>query len=149
MTDDEQSSVADDAVSNRSDDTAIDEGEGTRANGQELSGEEHPAQTLAGEHAEPNVESADESQDAEEASEAEIAAAEAAQAAVAPKGPTRVASAIAACTAVVDLPVPPFSLAKTMKCGWAMFPTPLALFPRGSKNRAPVNGLPKGLNPCK
>ena len=44
MTDDEQSSVADDAVSNRSDDTAIDEGEGTRANGQELSGEEHPAQ---------------------------------------------------------------------------------------------------------
>ena len=58
MTDDEQSSVADDAVSNRSDDTAIDEGEGARANGQELSGEEHPAQTLAGEHAEPNVESA-------------------------------------------------------------------------------------------
>src|SRR5947199_6724340 len=30
------------------------------------------------------------------------------------------ASAIAVCTAVVDLPVPPFSLAKTMKCGWVM-----------------------------
>jgi hypothetical protein len=27
------------------------------------------------------------------------------------------ASATALCTAVVDLPVPPFSLAKTMKCG--------------------------------
>ena len=87
MTDDEQSSVADDAVSNRSDDTAIDEGGSTRANGQELSGEEHPAQTLAGEHTEPNVESADDSQDVEEASEAEIAEAEAAQAAAAPKGP--------------------------------------------------------------
>ena len=86
MTDDEQSSVADDAVSNRSDDTAIDEGESTRANGQELSGEERPGQTLTGQHAEPNVESADDSEDVQ-ASEAEIAAAEAAQAAVAPKGP--------------------------------------------------------------
>ena len=74
MTDDEQSSVADDAVSNRSDDTAIDEGEGTRANGQELSGEEHPAQALAGEPTEPNVESPDENETAE-------------QVAVAPKGP--------------------------------------------------------------
>jgi transcriptional antiterminator NusG len=86
MTDDEQSSVADDAVSNRSDDTAIDEGESTRANGQELSGEEHPGQTLTGQHTEPNAESAGDSEDVE-ASEAEIAAAEAAQAAVAPKGP--------------------------------------------------------------
>src|SRR5690349_15149855 len=37
--------------------------------------------------------------------------------------PTRwpdAASATAVCTAVVDLPVPPFSLAKTMKCGWLM-----------------------------
>ena len=34
MTDDEQSSVADDAVSNRSDDTAIDDGEGVLRNGQ-------------------------------------------------------------------------------------------------------------------
>ena len=82
MTDDEQSSVADDAVSNRSDDTAIDEGEGTRANGQELSGEEHPAQALAGEHAEPNVESSDEQDTAE--AEAEV---EEEQVAVAPKGP--------------------------------------------------------------
>jgi len=86
MTDDEQSSVADDAVSNHSDDTAIDEGESTRANGQELSGEEHPAQSLTGEHAEPEAEAAGDSEDAE-ASEAEIAAAEAEQAAVVPKGP--------------------------------------------------------------
>src|SRR4029078_13130488 len=44
--------------------------------------------------------------------------------------PTRwpdAATAIAVWTAVVDLPVPPFSLAKTMKCGWFM----LDLFPRG------------------
>ena len=37
--------------------------------------------------------------------------------------PTRwpeAASAIAVWTAVVDLPVPPFSLAKVMKCGWPM-----------------------------
>ena len=33
MTDDKRSSVADDAVSNRSDDTAIDEGEGARSTG--------------------------------------------------------------------------------------------------------------------
>ena len=82
MTDDEQSSVADDAVSNRSDDTAIDEGEGTRANGQELSGEEHTAPALAGEHAEPNVETSDDQETAE--AEAEV---EEEQVAVAPKGP--------------------------------------------------------------
>jgi transcription termination/antitermination protein NusG len=82
MTDDEQSSVADDAVSNRSDDTAIDEGEGTRANGQELSGEEHPAQALTGERTEPDVESSDEQDTAE--TEAEV---EEEQVAVAPKGP--------------------------------------------------------------
>ena len=29
----------------------------------------------------------------------------------------------AVCTAVVDLPVPPFSLAKMMKCGWPMILT--------------------------
>ena len=90
MIDDEQSSVADDAVSNRSDDTAIDEGEGARANGQELSGEEHPAQSLAGEHAEPNVESTDE-QESTETAEAGPAEAEAEieeeQVAVAPTGP--------------------------------------------------------------
>src|SRR3954469_6899498 len=86
MTDDEQSSVADDAVSNHGDDTAIDEGEGTRANGQELSGEEPSAQSLAGKHTESNAESADD-HDVEEASEAKIAAAEAEQVAVAPKGP--------------------------------------------------------------
>src|SRR5689334_1192425 len=87
MTDEEQSSVADDAVSNRSDDTAIDEGASAPANGQELSGAEHAAQSLASEHAEPHVEPSGDSQDADVASEADIAAAEAEQAAVAPKGP--------------------------------------------------------------
>jgi transcriptional antiterminator NusG len=87
MTDDEQSSVADDAVSNRSDDTAIDEGEGARANGQELSGEKHPAQTLAGEHAEPNVESTKEQESAESAEAEPEAEVEEEQVAVAPKGP--------------------------------------------------------------
>ena len=89
MIDDEPSSVTDDAVSNHSDDTAIDEGESTRANGQELSGEERPAQSLAGEHLEPNVELSDEHEhaaaDVETAeSEAEV---EEEQVAVAPKGP--------------------------------------------------------------
>ena len=35
-----------------------------------------------------------------------------------PLGPS--AKAMAVWTAVVDLPVPPFSLAKTMKCCWPM-----------------------------
>jgi len=90
MIDDEQSSVADDAVSNHSDDTAIDESEGARANGQELSGEEHPAQTLAGEHSEPNVASADEQEGAESAeaeSADESAEVEEEPVAVAPRGP--------------------------------------------------------------
>jgi len=90
MIDDEQSSVADDAVSNHNDDTAIDEGEGARANGEELSGEEHPVQTLAGEHSEPNVEHAyqqegTESAQAESADEA--AEVEEEPVAVAPRGP--------------------------------------------------------------
>src|SRR5215210_4837750 len=45
--------------------------------------------------------------------------------------PTRcpdAASATAVWTAVVDLPVPPFSLAKMMKCGWPMAP-PIRLDP--------------------
>jgi transcriptional antiterminator NusG len=90
MTDDEKSSVADDAVSNRSDDTAIDEGEAARANGHELSNEAHPAQTLATEHAEPNVHSADEHEGAESAeAESDEADAEVAEehVAVAPRGP--------------------------------------------------------------
>ncbi len=90
MTDEEQSSVADDAVSNRSDDTAIDDGEGARANGSELSNEEQPAQTLAVEQAEPDVESAEE-QDATDSVEAESEEAEVEEeeeaVAVAPKGP--------------------------------------------------------------
>jgi hypothetical protein len=37
-------------------------------------------------------------------------------------------------TAVVDLPVPPFSLAKTMKCGWLM----LDLSPGACASAAPT-----------
>src|SRR6185295_3655439 len=85
MTDDEQSSVADDAVSNRSDDTAIDDGEGARANGRELSGEDQPAPTLTAEHAESDVESSEGHEGAEaDQAEAEV---EEEQVAVAPKGP--------------------------------------------------------------
>jgi transcriptional antiterminator NusG len=40
MTDDDQASVADDAVSNRSDDTALEEAEGAHANGQQSAGGE-------------------------------------------------------------------------------------------------------------
>src|SRR5215213_4600571 len=90
MTDDEQSSVADDAVSNHSDDTAIDDGEAARANGRELTGEEQPAQTLAGEHVEPKVEAA-EAEEGTESPEVESDEADAEVAeepvAVAPKGP--------------------------------------------------------------
>jgi hypothetical protein len=43
------------------------------------------------------------------------------------------ASAIAAWTAVVDLPVPPFSFAKMMKCGSLMW---LDLSPRRAAKRA-------------
>src|SRR5437763_6459168 len=53
--------------------------------------------------------------------------------------PTRcpeAASATAVWTAVVDLPVPPFSLAKTMKCGWLM----LDLSP-GTCASAALNGF--------
>src|SRR5437764_4971991 len=53
--------------------------------------------------------------------------------------PTRcpeAASATAVWTAVVDLPVPPFSLAKTMKCGWLM----LDLSP-GACASAALNGF--------
>ncbi len=53
--------------------------------------------------------------------------------------PTRcpdAASAIAVWTAVVDLPVPPFSLAKTMKCGWLIaFPLALIFSPAAPKRR--------------
>ena len=52
MSDEEQPSVADDAVSNRSDDTAIDEGVAAHANGQEQLSDEHPAPPLAGEQGE-------------------------------------------------------------------------------------------------
>ena len=96
MTDDEQSSVADDAVSNHGDDTAIDDGEGARTNGRELSDEEQPAQTLAAEHAEPVVEAGESRESADEHEVADVAEAESAEAeaeveeeqvAVAPKGP--------------------------------------------------------------
>jgi transcriptional antiterminator NusG len=90
MTDDEQSSVADDAVSNHSDDTAIDDGEAARANGRELSSEEQPTQSFAAEHATAAAESAEEQESTEprdqETDEAD-AQVEEEQVAVAPRGP--------------------------------------------------------------
>jgi transcriptional antiterminator NusG len=85
MTDDEKSSVADDAVSNRSDDTAIDDGGGARANGRELSSEEQPAQPLAADDAKPDVESVNE-QEVNESAETESVEVEE-EVAVAPRGP--------------------------------------------------------------
>jgi transcriptional antiterminator NusG len=87
MTDEEKSSVADDAVSNHSDDTAIDEGEVARANGHELSNEAHPAQTLATEHTDQKTASAGEHDvEKEESDEADAEVAEE-SVAVAPRGP--------------------------------------------------------------
>src|SRR3954471_20401749 len=54
--------------------------------------------------------------------------------------PTRcpeAASATAAWTAVVDLPVPPFSLAKMMKCGEATLGVPLDLAVRRPQGARP------------
>ena len=59
MSEDEQSSVADDAVSNRSDDTAIDDGEGARANGSDLAAAEKPAEDVAAEAAVSRAEPTD------------------------------------------------------------------------------------------
>lgn len=55
MTDDDQSSV-DDAVSNHSDDTAIDEGDGAHANGRERADEEGLGLGQTVEHRQPSVE---------------------------------------------------------------------------------------------
>jgi len=79
MSDEEQPSVADDAVSNRSDDTAIDEGVAAHANGQEQLSDEHPAPPLAGEQGEapaddPVAEAeSDENDDVAEEEEVEVA----------------------------------------------------------------------------
>src|SRR5205807_1122148 len=85
MTDDEQSSVADDAVSNRSDDTAIDEGESAQTNGRERPDDEH----LGGSrHAEQSTEAASEHEGAgaTDAESGETETAESAPVAL-PKGP--------------------------------------------------------------
>jgi transcriptional antiterminator NusG len=90
MSDDEQPSVADDAVSNRSDDTAIDEGVAAHANGQEQLNEEHTAPPLAGEQA-GATSSAPIDEPVAEAAESETGeideAAEEDEVAVAPRGP--------------------------------------------------------------
>jgi transcriptional antiterminator NusG len=90
MSDDEQPSVADDAVSNRSDDTAIDEAVAAHANGQEHLDEEHSAPPLAGEQAE-GTSSAPIDEPAAEAAEPEAGeideVVEEEEVAVAPRGP--------------------------------------------------------------
>jgi transcriptional antiterminator NusG len=92
MADDEKTFATDDAVSNRSDDTALDEGEGAQANGRELSADEQAGQAAAPPesvgHAEQIEQSAepvaDESPESEQlAEEAETAA----EPVVAPRGP--------------------------------------------------------------
>jgi transcriptional antiterminator NusG len=90
MSDDEQPSVADDAVSNRSDDTAIDEGGAAHANGHEKLNEDHPAPPLAGEHAEsrPSVPADEPAAEASESDPGEAdEVAEEEEVAVAPRGP--------------------------------------------------------------
>lgn len=89
MSDEEQPSVADDAVSNRSDDTAIDEGVAAHANGQQqLSEEQSP---LGGEPAESTPTSPANEQSAEaaesEAGETENEVVEEQEVEVAPRGP--------------------------------------------------------------
>src|SRR5262245_10168606 len=87
MSDEEQPSVADDAVSNRSDDTAIDEGVAAHANGQEKLSEEHPASSLASEQAEATAAApADEQAADSEANETDEVVEEE-EVEVAPRGP--------------------------------------------------------------
>jgi transcriptional antiterminator NusG len=108
MSDDEQSSVTDDAVSNRSDDTALDESEGARTNGRESGEDKKPSFASAAEKVEVaqakeagvvpadptaaanEVEgSADAAESGESgvATEEDIAAAAAEEAKIAPRGP--------------------------------------------------------------
>src|SRR6478609_2891145 len=93
MADDEKPFATDDAVSNRSDDTALDEGEGAQANGRELSADEQAGQAAAPPesvgHAEQIEQSAEPVAD-EGSPESEQLAEEAETAAepvVAPRGP--------------------------------------------------------------
>jgi transcription termination/antitermination protein NusG len=114
MSDDQQPSVTDDAVSNRSDDTALDDGEGARANGRETAEDNKPSFASAAEKVEvaeaekvgvvpadptaaakeagdgPGADSPGDSDDAGEsdvATEEDIAAAAAEEAKIAPRGP--------------------------------------------------------------
>jgi transcriptional antiterminator NusG len=80
MTDDEQASVADDAVSNRSDDTALEEAESAQANGQQPGAIDAPAGV---EPAESDVEDAESA----EAEEPEVVEPEDSPAAVARRKP--------------------------------------------------------------
>src|SRR3954471_20758446 len=110
MSDDEQSSVTDDAVSNRTNDTALDESEGARANGRETAEDKKPSFASAAEKVEvaqadkAGVVPADptatanevgdgaggkaaESGESDMATEEDIAAAAAEEAKIAPRGP--------------------------------------------------------------
>jgi transcriptional antiterminator NusG len=88
MTDDEGTPVADDAVSNRSDDTALDESDASQANGREragdesLGGPEFSAQSQSDE-----AQAARQEADATEGEVAEAEEAEVEEEAVAPRGP--------------------------------------------------------------
>jgi transcriptional antiterminator NusG len=88
MTDDEGTPVADDAVSNRSDDTALDESDASQANGREraadesLGGPELSAQSQSDE-----AQAARQEADATEGEVAEAEEAEVEEEAVAPRGP--------------------------------------------------------------
>ena len=85
MSDEEQPSVADDAVSNRSDDTAIDEGVAAHANGRDQLDEQHPAPSLAGEQTASTRASADEAAESDTDQADEVIEEEEVE--VAPRGP--------------------------------------------------------------
>ncbi len=94
MADDEKTFATDDAVSNRSDDTALEEGEGAQANGHERSADEHAApagEAGQAEQVEPITEPAAGEASTEtgeaEAQDNVTEEAEAEAVAVAPKGP--------------------------------------------------------------
>jgi transcriptional antiterminator NusG len=97
MADDEKTFATDDAVSNRSDDTAIDEGEGARANGRERTADEHATPVEEAGQAE-QIERSPEPVGTEESTESseseaqdsvteEVEAEAGAEPVVAPKGP--------------------------------------------------------------
>lgn len=95
MTDDERASVADDAVSNRSDDTALEEAEGAQANGQNRAEEEpasHPTAEATPEIEDTIDESADDESVGSEEEVAETKENENSAAAIARRKPVEIAA---------------------------------------------------------